>query len=83
VSSKVIKHEKMCSDNQHTLILFALDTFDFLASDVVDLLHRVQRGMHNNVMIPRSMNIVFMMINFAIQKGIATHLIVYLSYIHV
>ncbi|PNY14294.1 auxilin-like protein, partial [Trifolium pratense] len=39
-SSKVVKHEKACSDNQHVFIPFAFDTFGFLAPDVVDLLKR-------------------------------------------
>jgi hypothetical protein len=30
-SSKVAKHEKRCSDNQHIFISFAFDTFGFLA----------------------------------------------------
>jgi hypothetical protein len=30
-SSKVVKYEKLCSDNQHAFILFAFDTFGFLA----------------------------------------------------
>ena len=38
-SSKVVKHEKACSDNQHAFIPFAFDTFGFLALEVVDLLH--------------------------------------------
>jgi len=42
--SKVVKHEKACSDNQHAFILFAFDTFGFLAPEVVNLLHRVQRS---------------------------------------
>jgi len=58
-SSKVAKHEKACSDNQHAFILFALDTFGFLAPEAVGLLHRVQKVMHSNVMSPRSMNVVF------------------------
>jgi len=70
-SSKVAKHEKTCADNQHAFIPFAFDTFGFLASEVVDLLHRVQRVMYNNVMSPRSMNVVFTRIGFAIQKGLA------------
>jgi len=41
-SSKVVKHKKTCSDNQHVFIPFVFDTFDFLAPEVVDLLHRVQ-----------------------------------------
>ena len=49
VSSKVAKHEKTCSDNQHVFIPFSFDTFGFLASEVVDLLHGVQRVMHINV----------------------------------
>jgi len=71
-SSKVAKHEKVCSDNQHAFIPFAFDTFGFLAPEVVDLLYRVQKVMHSNVMSPRSMNVVFTRIGFAIQKGLAT-----------
>ena len=70
-SSKVAKHEKACSDNQHVFISFAFDTFGFLAPDDVDLLHRVQEVMHSNVTSPRSMNVVFTRISFAIQKGLA------------
>lgn len=36
--SKVVKHEKMCSDNQHIFILFIIHTFSFLISKVMDLL---------------------------------------------
>jgi len=70
-SSKVAKYEKMCSDNQHVFILFAFDTSGFLAPEVVDLdlLHRVQRIMHNNVM-SMSMNVVFTMIGFAFQTDL-------------
>ena len=75
-SSKVTKHEKACSDNQHVFIPFAFDTFSFLAPpEAVDLLHRVQKVMHNNVMPPRSMNVVFTRIGFAIQKGLAAHVV--------
>jgi len=56
-SSKVAKHEKTCSDNQHAFITFAFDTFSFLAPEVVDLLHRVQKVMHSNIMFPKSMNV--------------------------
>jgi hypothetical protein len=42
-SNKVVKHEKVCSDNQHVFIPFAFDTFEFLTPDVVDLLQRVQK----------------------------------------
>jgi len=72
VSSKVIKREKTCSNNQHVFIPFAFATFGFQALKAVDLLHRVQRVMHNNVMTPMSMNVVFMTIDFVIQKGKAT-----------
>ena len=65
----------MCSDNQHAFIPFAFDTFGFLAPEVVDLLHRVQKVMHSNVMSPRSMNVVFTEIDFAIQKGLAAQLV--------
>ena len=69
-SSKMTKHKKACFDNQRAFISFAFDTFDFLAPETVDLLHRVQRDMHSNVMSPRCMNIVFTRINFAILKGL-------------
>jgi len=82
-SSKVAKHEKTCSDNQHTFIPFAFDTFDFLAPEAVDLLHRVQKVMHSNVMSPRSMNVVFTRIGCAIQKVLAAQLVVCLPSIQV
>jgi len=82
-SSKVAKHEKTCSDNQHALIPFAFDTFGFLAPEVVDLLHRVQKVMHRNVMSPRSMNVVLTRIGFAIQKGLAAQLVARLPSIQV
>jgi hypothetical protein len=65
-SNKVVKHEKACSDNQHAFIPFAFDTFGFLAPDAVNLLQRVQKIMHNNVVCPRSMDVVFKRIGFAI-----------------
>ena len=67
-SSKVVKHEKSSSDNQHAFISFAFDTFGSLSLETVDLLYRTQRVMHNNVMSHRSINILFMMIDFTIQK---------------
>ncbi|MFS8020455.1 hypothetical protein Hanom_Chr16g01415761 [Helianthus anomalus] len=56
-------------------IPFAFDTFGFLATEAVDLLSRVQRVMHSNVIIPRSMNVVFKRLSFAIQKGVAAQLV--------
>jgi hypothetical protein len=32
-SSKVVKHERVCSENLHVFIPFAFDTFNFLASE--------------------------------------------------
>jgi len=81
-SSKVAKYEKACSNNQHVFISFAFDTFGFPAREVVDLLHRIERVLHNNVMTPRSMNIVLTMIGFVIQKGLATQLVASLLSIH-
>jgi len=49
-SSKVVTHEKTCSNNQHVFIQFVFDTFGFLALEFVDLLHRVQMVMHLNFM---------------------------------
>ncbi|GJV93228.1 hypothetical protein Tco_1541041 [Tanacetum coccineum] len=48
-SGKVTKHEKACIENQHVFIPFAFDAFGFLAPESVELLSRVQRVMHNNV----------------------------------
>ncbi|GJU97879.1 putative reverse transcriptase domain-containing protein [Tanacetum coccineum] len=41
----------------------------------VELLNRVQRVMNNNVMTPRSTNVVFHRISFAIQKGLAAQFV--------
>ncbi|MFS7902267.1 hypothetical protein Hanom_Chr01g00009261 [Helianthus anomalus] len=62
---------KAFSSNVHVFIPFAFDTFGFLAPGAVDLLRRVQRVMHSNVMIPRSMDTVFKRLSFAIQKRVA------------
>ncbi|MCI29381.1 auxilin-like protein, partial [Trifolium medium] len=51
-SSKVAKHERACSNNQHAFIPFVFDTFGFLAPDAVNILKRVQRVMHSNVVSP-------------------------------
>ncbi|MFS7983854.1 hypothetical protein Hanom_Chr11g00979541 [Helianthus anomalus] len=74
-SGKVTKHEKACLDKQHVFIPFAFDTFSFLAPEAVDLLSRVQRVMHSNVMTPRSMDVVFKRLSFAIQKEVAAQLV--------
>ncbi|GJS48324.1 hypothetical protein Tco_0598445 [Tanacetum coccineum] len=74
-SCKVTKHEKACIENQHVFISFPFDTFGFLAPEAVELLNRVQRVMHSNVMTPRSTYVVFKRIGFAIQKGLAAQLV--------
>jgi hypothetical protein len=39
-SSKIVKHEKACSDNQHAFIPFAFYTFGFLAPDRCEYFER-------------------------------------------
>nr|GEY82379.1 auxilin-like protein [Tanacetum cinerariifolium] len=51
-SCKVTKHDKAYIKNQHVFVPFAFDTFSFLATEAVELLNRVQRVMHSNVMTP-------------------------------
>ncbi|KAF5188450.1 NADPH:adrenodoxin oxidoreductase protein, partial [Thalictrum thalictroides] len=46
-----MKHEETYATNQPCFILFAFNTFGFLALEAVDLLMRLQRIMDNNVMI--------------------------------
>nr|GEX65435.1 auxilin-like protein [Tanacetum cinerariifolium] len=58
VSYKVTKHDKKCIENQHMFIIFAFDTFDFLAPEAMKLLNKVQRVMQSNVMTSRSTNVV-------------------------
>jgi hypothetical protein len=65
-SSKVVKHERACSENQHAFIPFVFNTFGFLVHEVVDILKRVQRVIHNNMVSSRSLNILFKMIDFII-----------------
>nr|GEY05566.1 putative reverse transcriptase domain-containing protein [Tanacetum cinerariifolium]GEY40717.1 putative reverse transcriptase domain-containing protein [Tanacetum cinerariifolium] len=79
-SCKVTKHEKACIKNQHVFILFAFDTFGFLAPEAVKLLNRVQRVINSNVMTPRSTNVVFHRISFAIQKRLAAQLVARLPF---
>ncbi|GJT40223.1 hypothetical protein Tco_0940088 [Tanacetum coccineum] len=74
-SCKVTKHKKTYIKNQHVFISFAFDTFGFLAPEAVELLNRVQRVMHINVMTPRSTDVVFKRFGFAIQKGVAAQLV--------
>ncbi|GJX35898.1 hypothetical protein Tco_0247455 [Tanacetum coccineum] len=74
-SCKVTKHEKTCIENQHVFIPFVFDTFGFLAPEAVELLNKVQRVMNSNVMTPKSTNVVFHRISFAIQKGLAAKLV--------
>jgi hypothetical protein len=64
----VAKYEKACSDNQHAFIPFVFDTFGFPAPDVVDLLQKIQKIMHNNVVSPRSKNVVFKIIGLPSKK---------------
>ncbi|GJW75766.1 hypothetical protein Tco_0135136 [Tanacetum coccineum] len=80
-SCKVTKHEKSCIENQHVFIPFAFDTFGFLAPEALELLGRVQRVMHSNVMTPRSTDVVFKRIGFAIQKRLTTQLVERLPFI--
>ncbi|GKC03514.1 putative reverse transcriptase domain-containing protein, partial [Tanacetum coccineum] len=74
-SCKVTKHEKTCIENQHVFIPLAFDTFGFLAPEAVELLNRVQWVMNSNVMMPRSTNVVFHRISFAIPKELAAQFI--------
>ncbi|GJR92752.1 RNA-directed DNA polymerase, eukaryota, reverse transcriptase zinc-binding domain protein [Tanacetum coccineum] len=74
-SCKVTKYEKAFIKNQHVFIPFVFDTFGFLAPEAVELLNRVQRVMHSNIMTPRFTNIVFKRISFAIQKGFMAQLV--------
>jgi hypothetical protein len=43
VSSRMAKHEKTFFDNQHIFILFAFDSFGFLARKAENLLKNVQK----------------------------------------
>jgi len=61
---KVVKHEKVCSHNQQVFIPFPFNTFGSQASEVVDLLHRVQKIIHSNIRSPKSINIVFTVIGY-------------------
>nr|GEX39437.1 auxilin-like protein [Tanacetum cinerariifolium] len=69
-SCKVTKHEKTCIENQNVFIPFAFDTFGFLASEAVELLIRLHRVMHNNVMTHRSTDVdVFEAVDYFFMHG--------------
>jgi hypothetical protein len=55
------------------LIPFTFDTFGVPAP--VDLRKRVQSVMHNNIVSPRLMNVVFRKTGFATQKDLAAHIL--------
>nr|GEV05023.1 hypothetical protein [Tanacetum cinerariifolium] len=63
------KTRKTCIENQHVFIPFAFDTFGFLAPEALELLSRIQQVMHSNIMTPRSTDVAFKRIGFAIQNG--------------
>lgn len=71
----MIKHEKVC----FIFIPFVFDIFGFLAAKTFDLLHRVQRLMNNNVVFPRSMNVIFKRIDLAIQIRIVMQFVTLIS----
>lgn len=61
-SRKVVKHKKACSDNQFLFIPFTFETFGFLAQEVINLLPKIQRVMHNNVVSLKSMNLTYVFV---------------------
>jgi hypothetical protein len=54
------------------LIPFTFDTFGVPAP--MDPVKRVQRAVHNNIVFPRLMNVVFRKTGFATQKDLAAQL---------
>ncbi|GJV56494.1 hypothetical protein Tco_1457499 [Tanacetum coccineum] len=76
------KHEEECERVEEIDGLegrFVWATGVDLFPSAVELLTRVQRVMNSNVMTPRSTNVVFNRIDFAIQKGLAAQLVARLS----
>lgn len=58
-SNKYQNMRKTYSDNQHIFILFVFDIFSFLISQTNNA-----KAYHNNVLFPRTINIVFKTILF-------------------
>lgn len=67
-SSKVVKYDNVCSHNQHTLISFIFDTFNFITPQAMNILGRVQKLMQNHVMSFMSIDVIFKRILFVIKK---------------
>jgi hypothetical protein len=65
-------NRRACSNIQHGFIPFAFDTFGFLAPEAVNILNRVQRIMHSNVVSPKSLYIMFKRMGFVIIRGGST-----------
>jgi hypothetical protein len=82
-SSKMVKYEKAYADNQHVFIPFEFDTFGFLPLEVVNLLNRVQKVMHSNIVPPRYMNVMFQRLSFVIKKDLAAQLVACQLFVHV
>jgi hypothetical protein len=51
--------KKISKDDQHVFILFIFNIFNFLALEIVNLMKRIQKIMHINVVLPKFMNVVF------------------------
>ncbi|GJY41681.1 hypothetical protein Tco_0428951 [Tanacetum coccineum] len=64
---------KACLDSfgEHAVHCKELPGFKYRHDMAVELLSRVQWVMHNNVMTPRSTDVVFKRIGFVIQKGLS------------
>jgi hypothetical protein len=63
---------KECFDNQHMFIIsFVFDTFGFRSPMNINILKRVQRVMHSNVMSSRFLNVVFKKIDFTVIQRIS------------
>jgi hypothetical protein len=60
----MVNMKKKYSDNQHAVIIFVFDIFDFLLLDSRYFAKKVER------VFPRSAIVVFKMINFVIKKKV-------------
>lgn len=76
------QHENSCSNDRYAFTSFVFDIFDFLTLEVVDNIQKVEMIMYNNVLSLRPKDVIYKRIEF-FKKGLATQLIICLSFIYV
>jgi len=81
--SGFMQNGQICSDDQYSFTSLVFDTINFVTPEVVDLIQKFEMIMYNNVVSPRTKDVIFKRICFFMHKGLMTRLVICLSFFHV